>query len=73
MSNLLNKYTENSIKRKKWFEILSYVLMFVGIFVLIWGILTKISIIINFGTLFIGVGIILLGIAHFLHKWTFRK
>ncbi len=73
MARKLDEATKEYYQRKGRWEMPGFVLQFIGISILITGIMTKLSTLINWGTLLIGTGLIILIAGTFIHKEIFKK
>jgi len=73
MSRKLDEATKDYFKIRGRWEMPGFVLQFIGISVLVAGIIAKLSFLINWGTLLLGTGLIVLVIGTFIHKEIFKK
>ena len=73
MARKLDEATKDYFKRRGRWEMPGFVLQFIGISVLVAGIMAKFQTLINWGTLLIGTGLIMLAIGTFIHREIFKK
>ena len=73
MARKLDEATKDYYKRKSKWEMTGFVMQFIGISVLLTGIMTKLSVLINWGTLITGTGLILLVAGKLMHQEILKK
>ena len=73
MARKLDDATKDYFKIRGRWEMPGFVLQFIGLSVLVAGIMTKFQTLINWGTLLIGAGLIVLVVGTFVHREIFKK
>ena len=73
MARKLDEATKDYFKIRGRWEMPGFVLQFIGLSVLVAGIMAKFQTLINWGTLLIGAGLIVLVVGTFVHREIFKK